>query len=43
MLGYLAESHPILFGMLSVGCTEVKQLDITYSARLRDDIKLAKH
>lgn len=42
MLGYLAESHPILFGMLSVGDTEVKQLDITYSARLRDDIQVSQ-
>ncbi len=37
MLGFLAESHPVLYGMLSISETEVKQLDITYSARLKDD------
>ncbi|HFG4505300.1 TPA: phage/plasmid replication protein, II/X family [Acinetobacter baumannii] len=40
MLGYLAEAHPTLFGLLAVSETEVKQLDITYSARLRDDIQV---
>lgn len=37
MLGYLAESHPKLYGMLAISETEVLQLDITYSARLKDD------
>lgn len=37
MLGYLAESHPKLYGMLAVSETEVLQLDVTYSARLKDD------
>lgn len=41
MLGYLAESHPTLYGMLAIGETEVKQLDATYSARLRDDNQVA--
>ncbi|MFX6134389.1 phage/plasmid replication protein, II/X family, partial [Acinetobacter baumannii] len=41
MLGYLAESHPTLYGMLAIGETEVKQLDSTYSARLRDDNQVA--
>ncbi|MGL2990441.1 phage/plasmid replication protein, II/X family [Acinetobacter nosocomialis] len=42
MLGYLAESHPTLYGMLAIGETEVKQLDATYSARLRDDNQVAQ-
>ena len=35
MLGYLAETHPTLYGMLAISETEIKQLDATYSARLR--------
>lgn len=42
MLGYLAESHPTLYGMLAVSETEVKQLDATYSARLRDDHQVSQ-
>ncbi|EYT12643.1 phage/plasmid replication family protein [Acinetobacter sp. 1592897] len=42
MLGYLAESHPTLYGMLAIGETEIKQLDATYSARLRDDNQVAQ-
>lgn len=37
MLGYLATSQPTLYGMLAVSETEVQQIDITYSARLKDD------
>lgn len=42
MLGYLAESHPILYSMLAVSETEVLQLDATYSARLKDDNQVAQ-
>lgn len=42
MLGYLAESHPTLYSMLSVSETEVLQLDATYSARLKDDNQVAQ-
>ncbi|MEN8281561.1 phage/plasmid replication protein, II/X family [Acinetobacter gerneri] len=42
MLGYLAESHPTLYGMLAIGETEVKQLDATYSARLKDDDQVSQ-
>jgi II/X family phage/plasmid replication protein len=42
MLGYLAESHPTLYGMLCVSETEIKQLDATYSARLKDDNQVAQ-
>jgi II/X family phage/plasmid replication protein len=42
MLGYLAESHPTLYGMLAVSQTEVLQLDATYSARLRDDNQVSQ-
>lgn len=37
MLGFLAESYPTLFGMLYVQGTEVRHLDVTYSARLPDE------
>lgn len=37
MLGFLAEAYPALFGMLYVPHTEVRHLDITYSARLPDE------
>ncbi|MDV7606495.1 phage/plasmid replication protein, II/X family [Acinetobacter baumannii] len=37
MLGYLAITHPDLYAMLDVSSTEVKHLDVTYSARLRND------
>lgn len=42
MLGFLAESHPTLYGMLAISETEIKQLDATYSARLRDDNQVAQ-
>lgn len=42
MLGYLAESHPTLYGMLAISQTEIKQLDATYSARLKDDNQVAQ-
>ncbi|MDA3501917.1 phage/plasmid replication protein, II/X family [Acinetobacter sp. AOR34_HL] len=42
MLGYLAESHPMLYSMLAISETEVLQLDATYSARLRDDNQVAQ-
>ena len=42
MLGLLAEAHPTLYGMLAVSKTEVKSFDVTYSARLRDDVQVAK-
>lgn len=37
MLGYLQQSHPKLFSMLDIGAIEVKHLDVTYSARFRND------
>lgn len=37
MLGYLAVSHPDLYGMLDIASIEVKHLDVTYSARFRND------
>lgn len=42
MLGFLAETHPTLYGMLAISETEIKQLDATYSARLRDDNQVAQ-
>lgn len=36
MLGFLAVTQPTLYGMLAVSETQVKQIDITYSARLKD-------
>lgn len=40
MLGYLAVSHPTLYSMLAVSETEVKRIDVTYSARLRDEVQV---
>lgn len=37
MLLWLMMSHPVLYSMLAISDTEVKQLDATYSARLRDN------
>lgn len=37
MLGYLLASHPTLFGMLCISETQVKQIDVTYSCRLKDN------
>lgn len=37
MLGHLKEAHPKLFDMLDVGSIEVIKLDLTYSARLKND------
>lgn len=34
MLGYLATAYPTLYGMLHIASTEVRHLDVTYSARL---------
>lgn len=42
MLGFLAETHPTLYGMLAISETEIKQLDATYSARLKDDNQVAQ-
>lgn len=42
MLGYLAISYPTLFSMLCINETEVKQIDVTYSARLKDEHQVAK-
>ena len=42
MLGYLQEAHPTLYSMLAVQNTVVKQLDATYSARLKDDLQVEK-
>ena len=42
MLGYLAESHPTLYGMLAISETEVLQLDATYSARLKDEYQVSQ-
>lgn len=42
MLGFLAESQPTLYGMLAISQTEIKQLDATYSARLRDNNQVAQ-
>lgn len=41
MLGYLAEAYPTLYSMLYVQGTEVKHLDVTYSARVKDDQTVA--
>lgn len=37
MLGFLAEAYPSMYGMLWIQGTEVHHLDITYSARLKDE------
>lgn len=37
MLAWLAYSHPVMFDMLAISETEVKQIDVTYSCRLRDN------
>lgn len=37
MLGYLMISCPTLYGMLAISEAEVKQLDVTYSSRLKDN------
>lgn len=37
MLGYLSSAYPDLYGLLYVAGTEVNHLDITYSARLKDE------
>ncbi|WP_335960906.1 phage/plasmid replication protein, II/X family [Acinetobacter bereziniae] len=37
MLGYLKHTHPKLFEMIDFGAIEVKHLDVTYSARFRND------
>lgn len=37
MLGYLATAYPVLYGMLWIQGTEVRHLDVTYSARLKDE------
>jgi II/X family phage/plasmid replication protein len=37
MLGYLAITHPDLYALLDIGATEVMHLDVTYSARFRND------
>lgn len=42
MLGYLAESYPVLYGLLAVSETEVKHLDVTYFARLPDERQVTK-
>lgn len=42
MLGYLAESQPVLYGILAISETEVKHLDVTYSARLQDENQVRK-
>lgn len=36
MLGYLTEAYPILVSMLAVQCTTVAHIDVTYSARVKD-------
>lgn len=36
MLGYLREAYPILVGMLAIQCTTVAHIDVTYSARVKD-------
>lgn len=35
MLGYLSQAYPVLFDMLYIEGTEVRHLDVTYSARLQ--------
>lgn len=42
MLGFLAESYPTLFSMLYVPDTEVRHMDITYSARLSSESLVPK-
>lgn len=37
MLGFLAVTHPELYALLDIGATEVMHLDVTYSARFRND------
>ncbi|EXF55656.1 DNA replication protein [Acinetobacter radioresistens] len=41
MLGWLLETHPDLYGMLHIESAEVMVLDVTYSARLKDDNMVA--
>lgn len=36
MIGYLSEAYPILVSMLAVQCTTVAHIDVTYSARVKD-------
>ncbi|MFW2015487.1 phage/plasmid replication protein, II/X family [Acinetobacter bereziniae] len=42
MLGWLLESHPDLYSMLHIESAEVMVLDVTYSARLKDDDMVSK-
>ncbi|WEI14009.1 phage/plasmid replication protein, II/X family [Acinetobacter soli] len=42
MLGWLLETHPDLYSMLHIESTEIMVLDVTYSARLKDDETVAK-
>ncbi|MBJ9909398.1 phage/plasmid replication protein, II/X family [Acinetobacter bereziniae] len=42
MLGWLLETHPDLYSMLHIESAEVMVLDVTYSARLKDDELVAK-
>lgn len=37
MLGFLAVTHPDLYALLDISSTEVMHLDVTYSARFRND------
>lgn len=42
MLGCLLEAYPLLYSILAVQCAEVVAIDVTYSARLRNDEQVLK-
>lgn len=42
MLGFLAESHPSLYNILDIENAQIVNLDVTYSARLKDDDQVIK-
>lgn len=42
MLGFLAESHPSLYNILDIDNAQIVNLDVTYSARLKDDDQVIK-
>ncbi|OTL64146.1 DNA replication protein [Acinetobacter baumannii] len=42
MLGFLAESHPKLYKILDIPNAQIVNLDVTYSARLRNDDQVCK-
>lgn len=42
MLGFLAESHSSLYNILDIENAQIVNLDVTYSARLKDDDQVIK-